>query len=273
MKYSDSHILFDNKPSQAWQEAYPLGNGSLGAMIFGDTQEERFSLNLDTLWTGVPFGERPLKNSVDFLNKAREAAKMRNYHLTQKYIEEGFSCLDSDSYQPMGELFLSFHQNEVQNYRRHLFLDTALHMVSYEKEGNHYVQESLISNPDKALVSRIETEGEKKLTFGICLTSQLRHSVQADGAKLLLDGECMSSRPLHQQKRELYYSAPHERGICFRTCLGVITDGGLSESFDEARNMPTLEVKNATYAEIYLTSESSFNGYDKHPFLEGKEYK
>ena len=57
-KHLDAHLLYDNKPAVAWAEAYPLGNGSLGAMIFGNTDVERYYLNLDTLWTGTPLAEK-----------------------------------------------------------------------------------------------------------------------------------------------------------------------------------------------------------------------
>ncbi|MBQ8409460.1 MAG: glycoside hydrolase family 95 protein [Clostridia bacterium] len=273
MTCSDSNLIFDNRPAEAWQEAYPIGNGALGAMIFGGCERERWSLNLDTLWTGTPLAERPIEQSVSVLQKARDAAMVRDYHKAQQYIEESFVHPDSASYQPMGELYLTFGHSEAKGYSRSLFLDTATNLVSYVCHDTSYTRETLISNPAQALAAKFQADGEKKLSFSARLTSQLRHHVNVDGAKIILDGECMSSRSANSQAHQPYYDDPEKRGIRFRTILALVTDGTLSDGYDAETGEATLTVQNANYAELYLASESSYNGWDKHPFLEGKDYE
>ena len=128
----DEHELYYAAPARNWQEALPLGNGALGAMVYGGVATERYDLNYDQLWTGFP-GVQQAGNAQDAIKRAREAAEARDYALATEILEKELYTLSSDSYQPMGALEITFKLSKAKEagYRRTLALDTALSSVSF----------------------------------------------------------------------------------------------------------------------------------------------
>src|SRR5690349_21173975 len=132
-------VLWYDKPAVKWVEALPVGNGRLGAMIFGGVNQERLQLNEGTLWAGGPYdpvnpeAKETLPQIRQLINegKYREAATLLSAKVMAK-------PLGQMPYQTVGDLLLSFPQNISQNYRRELNLDTATASVSYSADGVHY---------------------------------------------------------------------------------------------------------------------------------------
>ena len=267
----DSNLLYYKKHAKSWTEALPLGNGSIGAMVYGKAQTETVSLNYDQLWTGYP---RTYQNmcSYDSFVKAREMVMDGKLYEAQELLEKNFEGYNSEAYMPFGDIVINCHKGFVKNYSRRLDLSTAVHTVEYVKSDVKYTRTSFVSNPDKALVMKIESDKAGEVDFTLKISSPLKNNVFTDGNTLILDGICPSVSPSNSEvlPKEEYIQYPDDeskKGISFRGAVRVLADGAVNYKND------SVTVSEATSAYIYFTCESSFNGFDKHPNLEGKEYK
>lgn len=262
----NSNLLYYTSPARAWTQALPIGNGTLGAMIYGTPKEEKLSLNHDELWTGVPSDTfRPGADKA--FEKARRLALQGKLHEARKEIETNFQSTWSQAYLPLGDLNFKFDiRGGVKNYRRSLDLNTGVSLVEFTCAGKKYTREYIASYPDKTLAFNFEFGG--KTDFRVEFASLLRSDSFGEDGILYLDGECHGNNVRNgncPEKR--YFDEPEHRGIRFRAAVKVITDG---ETEAEGRH---LSVKGASSAALFFVCETSFNGFDKHPFLEGKEYK
>jgi alpha-L-fucosidase 2 len=165
--------LWYRQPAEKWTEALPLGNGRLGAMVFGGTLNERVQFNEDTLWTGGPH-EYHHEGAAEHLatvrkllfeGKQREAEKLA--------MEEMMSVpLRQEQYQPFGDLRLNFPgQYNVTDYRRELDIDSALATVTYHSGDTTFTREFFCSFPDQAIVVRLTSDKPGKLTFTAAMDS------------------------------------------------------------------------------------------------------
>lgn len=268
---TDSHLLYYKKPAKAWTAALPLGNGSIGAMIYGKAQTETISLNYDQLWTGYPKTYHHMC-SYDSFTKARDLAMKGKLCEAQRVLESGFEGLNSEAYMPFGDIILECHKGFIKNYSRKLDLTTAIHTVEYEKSDVKYTRTSFVSYPDKAFVMKVEADKAEAVSFTLKMNSPLRNSVSVDGNALILDGICPSLSPSNvdviPKNEYIQYSDDEaKKGISFRGAVRVVADGNVEY------NKNSIVVSNVSSAVVYFTCESSFNGFDKHPNLEGKEYK
>ncbi len=265
----DSYVLFYKTKASKWVEALPLGNGKIGAMMFGGGSLEKISLNYDELWSGYPRSYTDMFSYSDFA-KARDLALNGELLKSQDILEERFTGLNTENYLPLGDILIEFFKGGVKNYRRELDLSSAVHTVTYQKNDVNFKRETFISHPDAALVSKITSDKENSVNFKLKLKSKLRHSLKTENDALVLDGLCPSYGCANiglLRKRSRYENDESKKGISFRALVKVKTDGEKELSPDE------ITVKNASFAIVYFTVESSFNGFQKHPNLEGKEYK
>lgn len=264
---NSTSVLMYNSPAKAWTQSLPIGNGSLGAMIYGTVSRELLSLNHDELWTGVP------KNTVregapEAFEKARTLALDGKLHEAQNVLENDFNSVWSQAYMPLGDLEIDFGiKKRVKNYTRTLDLEKALATVEFESAGVKYRRKYFSSNPAKAIVARLTSEGGK-MNFTVSLRSKLRSNNALENGILYLDGECPGENNVDNSScKQAYYDEPERRGIRFRAGVKIETDGTVSECEN------TLKIKDAEYAVLFFTAETSFNGFDRHPYLDGKEYE
>lgn len=187
--------LWYNKPATVWEEALPLGNGSLGAMVMGDTNTERIFLNESSVWSGQNyFNENP--GMLGVLPEIRKALfdgeNAKADLLTTKYCT---SKLDPryGSYQPLGDLWLTFDnaKEPIFSYRRTLDLNNATATVEYSTKSASFSRELFISNVDKVMVMKLTCSKKKNLSFTVALNRQ-QGAVSALNAnnELMLDGKC-----------------------------------------------------------------------------------
>lgn len=264
---SSSTLLWYGSPSKAWTQSLPIGNGTLGAMIYGGTSTETLCLNHDELWNGRP------KNTVregapEAFVKARDLALAGKLHEAEKEIEENFHSTWSQAYMPLGNLEIDFDgKGRVKNYKRYLDLENSVAGVEYVRNGVSYKREYFASYPSKAIAAKFSSEGGKmSFTFG--LTSKLRSSSYVEGNTVILDGECHGENNIDNESgNKIYFDEPEMRGMRFRAVVKVITDGTMKTVENR------ISVTDATEAVLFFVAETSFNGWDKHPFIEGKEYK
>ncbi|MBC7913752.1 MAG: glycoside hydrolase family 95 protein [Pyrinomonadaceae bacterium] len=168
---SDLKIWF-NHPAENWNEALPIGNGRLGAMIFGTPKSERLQLNEETVWSGQP---------VDYVNPKAKATlpEVRKllfegrYMEAQKLVQSNIMGARPDwgSYQTLGDMLLDFEfgSNDISNYRRELDLETAVSKVIFQAGNITYTREIFSSKPGEALVVRLSASKPGSLTFNLKL--------------------------------------------------------------------------------------------------------
>ena len=266
----DSEILFYKKPAKNWTSALPLGNGKIGAMIYGKAQKEVISLNHDELWTGYPRSYTDMC-SYDSFVKARELALEGKLNEAQSLLESDFEGYNSQAYVPFGDIEITCVKGFVKNYERRLDISEAVHTVKFEKNGVEYKRESFVSAPDNVMVVNFTASASKSVNLAIKMKSELKNTVFVEGNRLILDGTCPSNSPCNEEYESADYNKypddPAKKGMSYRGVVAVNTDGNVEYTADE------IIIKDADSATLYFSCETSFNGFDKHPNLEGKEYK
>ncbi len=268
--------LHYDAPAAFFEEALPLGNGRLGAMVYGGTKEDRISLNDITLWTGEPDrgGEHPdygvvpeltpwgeASQSVAQVRAALDAEDYPEAERLQRRIQGHFS----ENYQPLGSLRIRYPEaEEIGDYRRTLDLATAVATTSCTRDGVPFAAEYFASAPDSAIVIRLHSEAP--LSLELALDIPHPHTMTAEGNTLVADAYLSyHSYPSYHQRGPALYDP--ERGIHFRTVISVETDGAVEASEG------VLSLADAREAVIRLVNASSFNGFDKDPVKEGRPYR
>ena len=189
----DNLKLWYDKPAQQWVEALPVGCGRLGAMVYGQIQNERIQFNEDTLWTGKPH-EYHRKSAVKHLPQIRQllfdGKQEQAEQLAFKYFMG--NPKRQKAYQPCGDLLLSFPEHEqATNYYRDLNLDTGITTTTYQVNDVIYTREVFASYPAQAIVIRLSANKPGQLTFTASLDSphaRLKHQVLED-AQIALTGK------------------------------------------------------------------------------------
>ncbi|HPC94816.1 MAG TPA: glycoside hydrolase family 95 protein [Sedimentisphaerales bacterium] len=165
--------LWYAEPARAWTHALPVGNGRLGAMVFGGTAEARYQLNEDSLWCGRPH-DYAREGAAQYLPEIRRLLLDGQQHQAEQLAMEHFmsSPLRQVPYQPFGDLWLSFPGHEkVEAYHRELDLDTAIATTTYRVAGVTYTRQTFASFPDQVVVVRIGCDEPGALRFAATLTS------------------------------------------------------------------------------------------------------
>ena len=252
-------------PAKSWTEAQPLGNGQLGAMVFGGVKNEKISLNHDTLWTGRP-RQINIEGAYDALEKTREQIANGDYVEAHKTVTENCLGRRGNSYLTFGDMELDFYgiNGDITDYTRELDLGKAVLTVKFSVDEVNYKREHFVSHPDDVLVVKLSTNKAKMISFDLKLTSPLKNRISASSSTLYLTGECPGVQT-PEYKYE-YSDNPEEKGVMFRGGVIVIANG------DKYIDNDVLSVRNADEAVLIFSIKTSFNGFNKHPYIEGREY-
>jgi alpha-L-fucosidase 2 len=165
--------LWYNEPASGWTEALPLGNGRLGAMVFGGIEREQLQLNEDTIYSGGPYSQiNP--DARGRLDEVRQLIFEGSYALAEALTDRFMMGvpIKQMSYQPAGDLWLEFPHAGATGYRRSLDLDTAIATTRYTVGGVTYEREAFASAAHNVLVLRVRASEPGALSFGVGLTSQ-----------------------------------------------------------------------------------------------------
>mgnify|MGYP000580834163 CR=1 FL=1 len=250
-----SDILWYSQPATKWMEALPVGNGRLGAMVFGNPNHERIQLNEDSMWPGAADWEDFKGNSKD-LEEIRRLIKNGNIQEADKLIVEKFSFKSIvRSHQTMGDLFINFHQKkEVENYKRALNLDDALAAVSYTSEGDTYFQKVFASAADDVLVIELSTTASEGLNLNLKLDRPLDSGHKTVTISNPSDSE-ISMLGMVTQFGGMKNSKPFpiDYGVQFETRLKIKNDSGTIQSENGE-----LVLKNVKKATLYIVCNTSF---------------
>ena len=178
-------------PLLSWTEALPVGNGRLGAMVFGGIDHERLQLNEDTLWAGGPY-DPSNPAALAALPKVREMIFAGQYAEAQKLVGEKMMAtpVREMPYEPVGDLLLDFAPwGLVQDYRRDLDLDRAVAGVTYTSAGVHFTREVFSSAADQVIVVHLAADQPGRLTFALGMRTPQEAIVATQGqTDLVLDG-------------------------------------------------------------------------------------
>ncbi len=257
-------------PAQKWVEALPVGNGRLGAMVFGAPVSERLALNDSTLWSGGPRDwNNPAAPAV--LPQVRAAIFAGHYAEAEK-LGKQMQGPYTQAYQPLGDLKLEFAGlTAPENYERTLDLERAVATVKFRDGGATFTREVFSSFPDQVIVVRLACSERGKISLGASLASQLRSESAAGGTDtLILRGKAPShSEPsyVRNAKEPIRYDAgPDAEGMTFDLRVQALCEGG-TVSCDGK----TLTVAGADAVTLLISAGTSFNGYDKSPARAGRD--
>jgi len=165
--------LWYSKPASIWEEALPIGNGRLGAMVYGGIADEHIQFNEETLWTGAPH-DYSHEGASQYLGQIRELIWQGKQKEAETLAMEKFMSvpLGQCKYQPFGDLWIKFHnQGEVIDYRRELDLSSALCKTTYKSGAVTYTREYLASVPDQTIAVSLKADKKQAISFDLSLTA------------------------------------------------------------------------------------------------------
>ena len=240
-------VLQYDTPATYFEESLPIGNGKMGALVYGGTDDNIIYLNDITLWTGKPVDKDLDKDAHQWIPAIREALFNEDYARADS-LQKHVQGPNSQYFQPLGTLHIKdLGLGAVSGYHRSLNLDSAIIKDSYVRDGKSVTREYFASNPDKLIAIRLRGD----INCRIALTAQVPHKVKGGLGQLTMTGHATGN--------------PQE-SIHFCTMLNVKTDGEVTAADS------SLTILNAKEAIIYIVNETSFNGFDKHPVKEGAPY-
>jgi alpha-L-fucosidase 2 len=208
--------LWYEQPAAAWTEALPVGNGRLGAMVFGGVGTERIQLNEASVWAGPPVPDAP-QGAYEALVEARKLIFEEKYADAERVIARRFlgPRIAPRSYQTLGDLKLDMQlpEGEPKNYRRELNLDTAIAATRFEVEGVTYTRQVFSSTPDNVMVILLTVSQPAKLNLKVRLDRPADFETVAVGNTTL----AMSGQAQHNGRH---------KGVRFHTALRADVRGG-----------------------------------------------
>ena len=239
--------LMYNHEARYFEESLPIGNGKLGALVYGGADTCLIHLNDITFWTGKPVDHQEGAGAAKWIPEIRKALFAEDYARADS-LQLHVEGHNSEFYQPLGSLYIiDENKGNTSAYRRELNLDSALVSDRFVRNGKTFTREYFASNPDKLIAIRLKGDINCKMV----MTAKVPHHVKGSNNQLTMTGHA-TGNPMES--------------IHFCTMLQVTTDGTVHTSDS------TLTISNAKEAVVYLVNETSFNGYDKHPVKEGAPY-
>jgi alpha-L-fucosidase 2 len=239
-------VLWYDRPAAEWVEALPIGNGRLGAMIFGRTANERLQINEDTIFAGGPYDPSnpealatlPEARRLIFASQYKEASDLIGAKMMARPLKQM-------PYQPLGDLTLDFAgQENASNFKRELNLDTAIATVTYVASGIKFTREIFSSPIDQVIVLHVTADAPNQITFTASMSSPQRSVVATDtGNTLILRGQNGDAHGV-------------QGALTFEARLNVIADGG-----SVATQHKSISVRNANRVLLLLAAATSYRSY------------
>ncbi|ULC58049.1 glycoside hydrolase family 95 protein [Flaviramulus sp. BrNp1-15] len=251
-------VFWYTSPAEDWDNALPIGNGRLGAMVFGNPINERIQLNEDSMWPGSDeWGNS--KGTPEDLAEIRNLIKTGQVHLADSLIVERFSYKQvARSHQTMGDLFINFEDKKVENYTRKLNLSEAFVESNYDVDSYNVSQKIFSSAADDVLVVKISTTNPEGLNYDLKLsrpddnghktvevTTPNENTIKMNGMVTQYAGA------VHSKPVEI------DHGVKFETVLQVQNDSGTINNIEGG-----LSLKNVKDATIYIVCNTSFYTQD-----------
>ena len=268
---TDLPTLWYNAPAREWVEALPLGNGKIGAMVFGRVSDELIQLNESSLYSGGPVPESINPDAATYLKPLREAIFKKDYEKAT-LLAKKMQGYYTQSFMPMGDFLLhqDLQNDSVNAYKRSLNIEKAITTTSFESDGVNYTREFFTSAPDNVLVMKLTAEGAKELNLNLSAESQLRSEVSlTENKELVVSGKAPANVNPNYYNPEgeapITYDDPEKcDGMRFQYRIKILkNDGNLTT------DGKSLIISEASEVVILLTAATSFNGFDTCPDKDG----
>lgn len=260
-------ILHYDKPAEFFEEALVIGNGKLGGIVYGGVKCDSISLNDITLWSGMP---DTIKYSHDFktvLSSIRTALDKEDY-VTADNLNRSLQGHYSENYQPLGCLYIRYNDPDMTDSQIDRSLDIS-HSVAMTS-GSGLLREYLASSPDSIIALKIESKNNRGLNLSVDMSSKLPNSVTVSDNEITVDGyAAYHSFPVYYGALadSLKHQYDPNKGVHFRTVIHI--EAPESQVKTKGKG---ISVEGGRYAIVYISNETSFNGYNKNPVAEGKQY-
>jgi alpha-L-fucosidase 2 len=240
------NILWYKQPAKVWEEALPIGNGRLGAMVFGNPTHERIQLNEESLWTG---SRKDLNkpNAGKHLPQAQKLLFDGKYKDAQKFIEDSMMAPgDWFMYQTLGDLYINFLNNgEINNYRRELDLDSALSKTTFSINGITYTREAFSSPVNKCIIIKIKASKTKSISFSTRLTRKKDFTCESSK-----DGSIKAFGRVTSGNEKMVGLNP---GVNYETNIKIINSGGSIKAMGDS-----LIIENADETMILIVAATDY---------------
>lgn len=267
--FCHAQTLHYDRPADYFEEALVIGNGTMGGIVYGGSNVDKISLNDITLWTGEPCNMNiyspDAHKAIPDIRAALKAGDYKKADELQRQVQGHFS----QNYQPLGELqieYLDAEGQETASYKRWLDISNATAHTTFRRGQYEYSAEYFATNPDSGIVVRLKTDNPKGINVRVSLSCQLRNNITASGDCIVNEGYAgYGSLPSYYEADEKF-AYDENRGIHFRTIVKV-KNGNVSS------DGKTVKSSNSGEVLIYIVNATSFNGYDKDPVKQGRDYK
>jgi len=259
------------QPAVEWTEALPIGNGTLGAMVFGRVDSELIQLNEATLWSGGPVQKNVNPGAFQNLALIREALKAEDFDKAYN-LTKNMQGAYSESFMPLGDLLLTqdLGGKKTDFYNRSLDIQTGLAVTNFKADGVNYKREIFASAPAKCIVMKLSADQLKKLSVSIDASSLLKNQKEIQNQSLVLKGKAPSHADpnyIDYNKEPVIYDDPAGcRGMRFELIVKPIVKNG-TVSYEGNK----IVIKNASEILLFISAATSFNGFDKCPDSQGKD--
>ena len=264
--------LWYKQPARAWTEALPVGNGRLGAMVFGGLADELLQLNEITLWSGGPVKTNVNPQSPGFLPKVREALFKEDYAGANTLVKK-MQGLYSQSYLPLGNLSIKqkLTSTQASAYYRDLNIENGTATTKFTIDDIEYKREIFTSAPDQVIVVRLTSNRPKQLNIKVSANSPLRyHNEVVNKSEIALKGKAPAQVDPNyfnaNKEPVIYEDASQCRGMRFTLLLKAASKDGVISS-----DTSGITISNASEILLYLSAATSFNGFEKCPDKNGKD--
>lgn len=241
--------LWYDKPAKQWVEALPLGNGRIGAMVFGDPAHERFQLNEETVWGGSPHNNTnpkakealPRIRRLIFEGKNKEAQELCGPAICSQ-------SANGMPYQTVGTLHLDFEGiNQYDDFYRDLDIEKAIATTRFTANGITYIREAFTSFPDRLLIIKLTASKKKSISFTAHYTTPYTKNTEF----------CISPRKELQLNGKANDHEGIEGKIRFTALTRIDNNGGTLKVTSDS----TLQVKNADSVTLYVSIGTNFINY------------
>jgi len=257
--------LWYKQPATYFEEALALGNGKIGATVYGGTRTDLIHLNDITLWSGGPVNPYMNPKAYEYFPKVRALLLQENYKAADSLVRK-IQGKFSESYAPLGNLYIDFNHENVQNYVRELNLDNAQATVKYTVGNNTIKRQYIVSHPDNVIAIHLESSQAGGLSFRLRFDSKLKYKTSSTLHHLHAKGLApVRADPNYIRKKDNPILFLEGKGTRFSADFLVQNYGGTVTQTDTS-----LTLNNATQATILVSMATSFNGFDKDPNKEGR---